>query len=107
MNVNNYIITMILSIFIVLSIIVQLRRKFPLGVLLKMDPYGILPYYCFFAPLPLTSDFRIIYRVVNKGNNTDFKEFIVYTPRNWYQCVFNPSKFYRKALIDLCISLIS
>ncbi|WKD87032.1 hypothetical protein KCTC32516_02412 [Polaribacter huanghezhanensis] len=103
----DYITITILSAFTVLSIVFQLRNKFNLKKIWKLDKYGIIPNYSFFAPLPLTNDFRIIYRLtINDMSKNDFEELDIYQYKNWYQCLFNPFKYYNKGLIDLCVALL-
>jgi|GEM_PF-3331021 len=104
---NDYIIITILSSFTVLSVVYQLKSKFNLKKIWKWDKYGIIPNYSFFAPLPLTNDFRIIYRITsNEDTKNNFEELSAYQYKNWYIFLFNPFKYYNKGLIDLCVSLM-
>lgn len=99
---NNYCIIGILGIFTGLSIFYQFKDKIHREKIQKWNKGGLLPYYSFFAPSPLTSDYRVIYRITNNGNPADFKEFVIHTSKTWYQGLFNSFKYYNKGLIDLC-----
>lgn len=104
---TNYVVLIILSTFTVLSIMFQLRSRINLKKVWRLDKFGVIPNYSFFAPLPLTSDYRIIYRVTSQEKGHDsFKEVCIYQFKHWYQFIFNPFKYYNKGLIDLCVGLV-
>lgn len=103
---KDYFIIGILSIFSVFSILFQLKNKAPLRKIGSWDTWGLLPYYCFFAPSPLTSDFRILYRITGQKSKTDFKEVVIYTPKKWYRSLYGSGKYYSKGLVDLCIGIM-
>ncbi len=107
MSTGDYLIVGILSLFTVLSMLYQLRPILPLTWLWRMDQIGLIPNYSFFAPLPLTSDFRVVYRITDSGQQSDFKEITIYRHFLWFRFLFNPFKYYNKGLIDLCVALIT
>lgn len=106
MLLKDGIITGILGGFLLLSMFFQMRGKLPFKKIWRFDTYGIMPNYSFFAPNPLTNDFRVVFRLSTPNGNEGFQEIRLYKFKKWYRFVLNPFKYYNKGLIDLCVALI-
>ncbi|UTW62799.1 hypothetical protein KFE98_01180 [bacterium SCSIO 12741] len=91
-----FVITM-LAMFSIASILYQIK---PIQkVLLKYDPLGLLPNYSFFAPKPISNDFRIVYRVKDRK---EWEEVPMYQKFYLFRFLWNPFKYYNKGFIDSC-----
>lgn len=93
----------ILSAFTVLSILHQFRPLQP--HLRKRDKLGLLPNYSFFAPKPMTSDYRLIYKRAG-GDDAEWVEVPICTDAGLSRLVWNPDKYVNKAFVDTCNFLI-
>lgn len=71
----------------------------------RLDPGFLLPTYTFFAPVPMTNDFRLVYRI-DPGAVGAWKEVCIYRGRRWFQPLLNPEKYYAKAFVDVCNFLL-
>ncbi len=107
MEVVKYLIIAILGIFTILSIAFQVRAKLPFKGIWRFDNSGLMPNYTFFAPRPLTQDFRVIYRSSGEGGKKDWQELDIYKKAPFLSFCFNGFKYYNKGLIDSCIALLT
>jgi hypothetical protein len=88
----------ILAIFTIASIVFQVKKcQAPLN---KYDKLHLLPNYSFFAPLPYSSDYRLVYKLVDEGVEDDWHEVKMYNTFHLKRCVWNPFKYYNKGFID-------
>ena len=74
----------------------------------RLDIFGLIPMWWFFAPTPLTSDLVIVTRDRdNSGAVSAWTELRVGGDRNWLSFVWNPGRRDRKAAFDLTIALLA
>ena len=72
----------------------------------RLDPFGLLPEWRFFAPVPGRSDYYLLYRdELGDGATTAWREVVLERPRRWCYPVWNPGRRERKALVDLVADL--
>ena len=94
----------ILAVFTVLSIVHQIR---PLQRhLQKFDRFGLLPNYSFFAPRPLTSDYRLVYKIAT-DDDAEWVEIPICAEAGALRLLWNPGKYVNKAFVDTCNFLIA
>jgi len=66
-----------------------------------------VPRWTFFAPVPGTTDFHVVWRAWEKDSPGPWREMIAMTPqRRPIDVLWNPSKFSRKATIDIALELL-
>lgn len=99
-----YVISGILAIFLVASFLYQIKPLQP--KLSKVDKLHILPNYSFFAPKPLTNDYRLVYKVISE-NETEWLELPMYKAFTPTRLFWNPFKYYNKGMIDTCQLLLN
>lgn len=87
----------ILAIFTIASIVFQFKKQ--QQVLVKFDKLHVLPNYSFFAPKPLSNDFRLVYKVVGT-TDVEWREVEMYKHFSMVRCFWNPFKYYNKGFID-------
>lgn len=94
-----------LAIAIIASVLNQIK---PLqNKLGKFDKLHLLPNYSFFAPIPLTSDYRLAYKIISDSADTEWIELEMYKKFNLLRLVWNPFKYYNKGMIDLSHFLVT
>ncbi len=99
-----YIVVITLAVFLIASVIYQITSLKPkIG---KYDKLGILPNYSFFAPKPLTRDYRLAYKVIADEEQQEWIEIPFYNKFSILQTVWNPRKYYNKGMIDTCNFMI-
>jgi hypothetical protein len=93
-----------LTAFTVLSILYQVRI---LQIFLrKIDKPGVLPNYSFFAPKPMTNDYRLIYKIATK-DEAEWIEVPIYNRPGALRLFWNPDKYINKGLVDTCNFLVA
>lgn len=93
-----------LVIFAIASLLYQIK---PLQrPLRKIDRWNLLPNYSFFAPKPLTNDYRLLYRVTTEDAG-EWVEIPMYHGFRASRVVWNPYKYQNKALVDTCNFLVA
>lgn len=104
----------LLSAWLLVSVIAQLRRVRRTNPLIKAvswlkwrDYCALIPSWSFFAPNPGTSDYRLLYRdKLCDEQYTAWKE-VEFPSDPLIRWVWNPGKRAKKALVDMCSSLMS
>src|SRR6266545_2614497 len=93
----------LLSIWLLLSTLVQLSARWPrLAVLWRWDPLGLLPQYHFFCPTPVRHDYHLLVRTLDaQGATSGWREVIGPVPRRWWNVAWNPDRRAYKSLCDL------
>lgn len=72
----------------------------------RMDLFGLLPRWTFFAPNPATRDLHLVVRdKLKSGVLTGWREIQFSEPRNVLEALWHPSKRPRKAVGDAAHSL--
>lgn len=105
-NVIEYSIISLIVLFTIGSALFQFDyfRK----VLTRIDLFGILPNWSFFAPIPGTSDYRVMFcdydQLDEKSDWIEIDMGFKHTRR--FDFIWNPKKYFQKAIIDLIQSLI-
>lgn len=93
-----------LSLHGLLSILNQFTRFRP--ILARFDPVSLLPYWSFFAPVPGTSDYRILVRAKDAdGQVGSWTEICVHEKRSAPHLFWNPNKIRQKCVSD-CVSAL-
>jgi hypothetical protein len=92
-----YLIIVVLAIFTIASTFFQIKSLQP--KLRKIDKFGLLPNYSFFAPKPIANDYRLVYKIIS-DTNTDWKEIPMYNQFSLLRIIWNPFKYYNKSFID-------
>jgi len=73
----------------------------------RMDLAGLIPNWPFFAPVPGTCDYYLLYRDVRAdGEVTDWRELSLCDDRRPWHVIWNPRKREKKALFDLTVALL-
>jgi hypothetical protein len=89
------------GLWFILSVVFQFNTSIKTGMA-RLDIFGLLPSWSFFAPTPGTSDYRLAYRDCRKDGNWSFwKEVNVYKEHSPFRFIWNPSKVETKALSDI------
>lgn len=102
----NALILLTLAIFYIASVLYQFKKLQPFFN--RFDKFNLLPNYSFFAPRPLTNDFRLVYKINKKDTmNSNWKELKMYKSFSIGRLLWNPFKYYNKGMIDTCQFLIS
>lgn len=86
-----------LAIFTLASVFCQIKSI--KNLVAKFDKFQFLPNYTFFAPIPISHDYRIVYQIQDCN---EWKEVNVYNRFYLLRCVWNPAKYYQKGIIDSC-----
>jgi len=72
----------------------------------KVDVFGAIPEWKFFAPTPGTSDYHLLYRdQYSDGSIGQWREVTFGEERRWWNVVWNPNRRQLKALFDIVLSL--
>ena len=104
---------MILLIKIVFCLIILLsflKGVKKLGFLWKHFPMcmHLIPGWNFFAPIPSTLDYHLLYREINNQEVEEWQDLhILKEKRSIYSFLWNPEHRFTKAFIDLAIDLIN
>ena len=69
--------------------------------LVKYDQLHLLPNYRFFAPIPYSSDFRVVYKI-DEEQEAKWQELAMYEGYKLIRLIWNPFKYYNKGMIDTC-----
>lgn len=95
----------LLALHGVLSALNQFARCQP--TLNRLNRLSLLPYWSFFAPIPGTSDHRVVFRTRSgDGTLSPWREVGVYSRRTPTHLVWNPAKHTQKCLSDCVIALL-
>ena len=71
------------------------------------DLAGLIPVWPFFAPVPGTCDYYLLYRdEFVDGSLGDWREISLCDDRRWWHVIWNPRKREKKALFDLTTALL-
>ncbi|PTT69019.1 MULTISPECIES: hypothetical protein [unclassified Chryseobacterium] len=105
-NIIEYSIISLIVLFTIGSALFQFDRF--RKVLTKIDLVGILPNWSFFAPIPGTSDYRLIFCDYDQlDKKTDWIEIDMgFKHTRRFDFIWNPNKYFQKAIIDLIQNLI-
>lgn len=73
----------------------------------RFDLCGLIPYWAFFAPVPGTADYFLLYRdQLLDDSLTSWQELPLCDSRQPWHCFWNPGKREKKALFDLTTALL-
>lgn len=97
----------IISLFTLLSCFAQFKKPFG-KVVNQIDKYGILPNWSFFAPIPGTSDYRIVFCDIDiLGHKSNWQEVEMgFKKKRTVDFFWNPKKYFQKGIIDLIQALL-
>src|ERR1035438_8015564 len=100
-------IVFILSAWCLLSVLNQL----PLAMnerVRQLDFFHLVPRWTFFAPNPGISDYHLVYRIKRQTDEFDaWQEIHWLGGRNWFSCVWNPTKRRCKLQLDATMAIMS
>ncbi|MBB6271141.1 hypothetical protein HDF26_001568 [Pedobacter cryoconitis] len=103
------IIATILGIWLLLTILCQFRNtKFSGYIRHKVDVFGLIPLWTFFAPNPGKSDYHLLYRdKIDEDIHGDWEEMDITEERSLWSWCWNPDKRDKKILADVIQSLVA
>lgn len=91
-----------LSAWFIISLVFQFSSKVKSKVA-EHDVFGLIPSWSFFAPIPGTSDYRLVYRDYKQNETfSEWSEVSFYKKFSLLRVVWNPQKVEIKALSDVC-----
>jgi hypothetical protein len=100
LGLSGLLILALLSVWFVLTIMNQFTNRFGAWVN-KINIYGFIPGWTFFAPTPGTLDYRLLYRdVFADGTTGTWQEVDWCCPRLWLDAVWNPKRYATKLVVD-------
>ncbi len=101
-DVPAIVVAVILGLWFALSIPHQLTND--LGKRVKRhNPYGLLPGWTFFAPMPGTSNYRLVYRDRTPEGFTDWTEVSWCHNRRLIDAIWHPGRHRTKFVVD-CVN---
>jgi hypothetical protein len=90
----------LLTGWFLISILNQLTNRYGAWVN-KINVYGFIPGWTFFAPTPGTLDYRFVYRdVFADGTTSVWEEVDWCRPRLWLDAVWYPRRYATKLVVD-------
>lgn len=97
----------VLGTWLLISAVAQLTIVFPwLKRLQRLEPFGLIPRYHFFAPTPGTTDYHLLARVrTPAGQFSAWRDTTPFRRRPW-NFIWNPDRRTQKALHDLVTTLL-
>jgi hypothetical protein len=97
----------VLGTWLLVSAAAQLTVVVPwLERLHRLDPFGLIPRYNFFAPTPGTTDYHLLVRVRGPAGQLGAWRDAIPSQRRWWSFLWNPDRRTRKALHDLVTRLL-
>jgi hypothetical protein len=104
LNYVDYILVLFFGLWIISSLCRQIfHHKFAV-----YDKFDLLPNCRFFAPRPLSHDYRIYAKGINTVENTETVwRPIVRDKRSWWNFLWNPRAKLIKTVFDLSVTFIS
>lgn len=100
MLVGDILIIVLLAVWLIASILAQVRNSARLRSYWH-DFGGLLPSYKFFAPKPITADYQILYRFIGEGDVAGEWIPLFEAGKPVYRCLWNPKQRLTKATSDL------
>lgn len=96
----------VMLIWLALSAVCQIPCRFTRRLRAR-DLAGLIPHWPFFAPVPGTCDYYLLYRdELADGSVADWREIALCDDRRPWHIVWNPWKRPKKALFDLATSIM-
>jgi len=93
-------------VWLLLSAACQIPCRFTTRIR-KFDLAGLIPNWPFFAPVPGTCDYYLLYRdELADCSLTDWREVPLCDDRRFWHVIWNPRKREKKALFDLTAALM-
>jgi hypothetical protein len=93
-------------LFLHLAISVLNQFKFFQDKIGKINKAGLVPYWSFFAPVPGTTDHRIVFRTKTGQDQSDWQEVEIYEERRLLHVLWNPAKHLQKCVSDASVHLL-
>lgn len=102
--VINIVLSIIFTLWVVFTIVRQLNNS----KIQNFDSLDLIPNCRFFAPKPLSKDYRIFSQVISSGdcNGQDVYTSCFSYEKRWYAFAWNPNQKIIKTVNDLCASII-
>jgi hypothetical protein len=106
LSIAAWIVAVLAGLALVITALAQLRRVRPVVWLKRHDAIALIPAWTFFAPNPGTRDLRLLWRQrYPDGSVSPWHETAVPDPGPW-RAIWNPHKRLRKAVTDICPSIV-
>lgn len=96
--------TAVLAIWLILSMVYQCSSRIQF-VLNRVDPFGLLAGWSFFAQEASTEDYRLVYRDIENNDISSGWHEAPISRRRIFHFVWNPDKHKAKAFTDLLQTL--
>jgi hypothetical protein len=98
----------VLTVWFVLSLLNQVKDGAAIARIRRWIPLGLIPTWTFFAPNPVKTDTRLIYRTDDGPDGwTPWREVYYGTARPAWRWFFNPNLIPNKAVSDLTGALVT
>ena len=107
--VYEFIVITFLTIWLLLTVLCQFKEtKISSYVRGKVDVFGLIPLWTFFAPRPGKRDYHLLYRdKINDEINSEWQELEITEERSFWSWFWNPEKRDKKILSDIVQNLVS
>jgi hypothetical protein len=100
-----YIALTLFAAWYVLSIINQFTNRYGKWVRQRLNTFGVIPGWTFFAPTPGTSDYHFVVRDLVCNTYSDWVEIEWCTPRRFREAIWHPSRHRAKLVVD-CVNAL-
>ena len=103
------IVTVFLAFWFLITIVCQFRDT-TLSTFFKqkVDVFGLIPLWTFFAPNPGKRDYHLLYRdKITEDNYSEWLEMDITEERTFWSWLWNPEKRDKKILSDVVQSLVT
>lgn len=107
--IYEFVVIAFLAIWFLLTILCQFRElKFAEWIKYKVDVFGLIPLWTFFAPHPGKRDYHLLYRdKITEQDYSEWQEMDITEERTFWSWFWNPEKRDKKILSDVVQSLVS
>ena len=100
LGLSGLLILALLSLWFLLTIMNQLTNRYGAWIG-RINIYGFIPGWTFFAPTPGTLDYRLFYRdILIDGTAGVWEEVNWCRPRLWLDALWNPRRYATKLVVD-------
>jgi hypothetical protein len=100
LGLSGLLILALLGVWFLISIPNQLTNRYGAWVS-RFDPFGFVPKWTFFAPIPGTFDYRLIYRdLLADGTPGEWQEVDWCVKRRWTHVLWHPRRLTTKLIMD-------
>ncbi|MDN5286410.1 MAG: hypothetical protein JWR38_2684 [Mucilaginibacter sp.] len=107
--IYEFIVIAFLASWFLLTVLCQFKdTKFSEFIRYKVDLFGLIPLWTFFAPHPGKRDYHLLYRdKITEQAYSEWQEMDITEERTFWSWFWNPEKRDKKILSDVVQSLVS